>query len=125
MKKKLVSLFLALVMCLGLVVPTAACDANPEKGHDGGTFLVDMIKEGLTNITYYSIELGGKTLTLTTGENSLGQTVAISESEEMIVIATEIDETTIKSIEIERSAQSRTYFRTFLRCHSTETYNWS
>jgi len=105
MKKKLVSLFLALAMCLGLVVPTAACDANPEKGHDGGTFLVDMIKEGLTNITYYSIELGGKTLTLTTGENSLGQTVAISESEEMIVIATEIDETTIKSIEIERSAQ--------------------
>lgn len=105
MKKKLASLFLVLAMCLGLVVPTAACDANPEKGHDGGTFLVDMIKEGLTNITYYSIELGGKTLTLTTGENSLGQTVAISESEEMIVIATEIDETTIKSIEIERSAQ--------------------
>lgn len=104
MKKKLVGLFLALAMCLGLCVPAAAYDANPEKGNDGGTFLVDMIKDGLTNITYYSMELDGKTITITSGENSLGQRVAISESEELIAIATEIDETTIKSVEIERSA---------------------
>jgi len=105
MARRMVSALLALVMSLLLVVPPTAYDANSEKGSDGGAVLVETIKGGLTNVAYNSIELDGKTLAFTTGENFLGQTVTITESEDLIVIAIEIDEETIESVEIERSAQ--------------------
>jgi len=105
MARRMVSALLALVMSLLLVVPATGCDANSEEGSDGGAVLVETIKGGLTNVAYNSMELDGKTLTFTTGENFLGQTVTITESEDLIVIAIEMDEETIESVEIERSAQ--------------------
>jgi len=85
----------------GIIDEFSAEDENSSLGNNE----IDIIKGELTNVTYNSIELDGKTLTFTTGENHLGQVVTITESEDLIVIATEIDETTIDSIEIEKSTQ--------------------
>lgn len=100
--KRIFAVFLSVLCCMILLVPAYAIVDNTSDETAAASILAEIIISGLDDISYQSLEIDGKKLDFTTGKNADGYTVTVTESADLIVIATEND-AGIDSVVIERS----------------------